>query len=125
MHQPEKAAVVQKEENAPSQVACPSPQMKSDTCPQPMNLAEVRTCYRCICAGFVPVASSEIRLPDLTEMPQIIQFFGVNEMVFILSKLQLHIQVSQMFHHLIYFLSSPGVSNCQADAGMVLGTCTH
>lgn len=30
-----------------------------------------------------------------------------------------------MFHHLIYFLFSPVVNSCQADAGMVLGTCTH
>lgn len=38
---------------------------------------------------------------------------------------QLHIQVSQTFHCLIYFLFSPVVNNCQVDARMVLVACTH
>lgn len=53
------------------------PASQSDTYQQPVHLAEVRACCRCFYAGFVPVASSEIRLLDPTELPQIIQFLGM------------------------------------------------
>lgn len=134
MHQPGKAAVALQEENTPRQMAYPSPQLQSDMCQQPAHLAEVRACHRCIYAVCVPAASSEIRLPDLTELPQVIQVLGMNETISILAKFSLLISSVNGFTFkclrcftvsLIYFLFSPVVNNCQADAGMVLVTCTH
>lgn len=131
VHQPEKAAVALQEENTPKKVACPH--SCKEICQQPAHLAEDRACWLCIYAGFCASCKLRNKTPRSHKAAPNNSVpwcewnslsFGKILSAYVLSQ-QLHIQVSQMFHCLIFFLFSPAVKKCHADAGMVLVTCTH